>query len=72
MRAKPEEALGRLEAAVSGALEETGMTEDKLAGFFDLNKPFPVDEQGKTAKETGDGSWRRDRRDRSRAAWGIG
>jgi hypothetical protein len=35
------EALGRLEAAVSRALEESGMSEDELAEYFDLSKPPP-------------------------------
>jgi len=40
-RAELTEALERLEAAVARALEESGMTEDELAEYFDLSKPPP-------------------------------
>jgi len=33
------EALARLDASVKRVLEETGMTEDELAEYFDLSKP---------------------------------
>ena len=33
------EALARLDASVRRMLEETGMTEDELAEYFDLSKP---------------------------------
>lgn len=39
--ARLREALERLEASVAHALEESGMTEDELAGCFDLSKPVP-------------------------------
>ena len=35
------EALARLDASVRRVLEETGMTEDELAGYFDPSKPAP-------------------------------
>lgn len=35
------EALGRLEAVVSRAARETGMSEDELADLFDPRKPLP-------------------------------
>ena len=35
------EALGRLEMAVSRAREESGMSEDELAEYFDLSRPTP-------------------------------
>ena len=35
------EALVRLDASVKRVLEETGMTEDELADYFDLSKPAP-------------------------------
>lgn len=35
------EALIRLDASVRRVLEETGMTEDELAGYFDPSKPAP-------------------------------
>ncbi|MGH3089126.1 MAG: hypothetical protein ACRDSJ_17655 [Rubrobacteraceae bacterium] len=40
-QAELEEALKRLEASVARALEESGMTEDELADYFDLSKPIP-------------------------------
>ncbi len=36
-----DDALERLETAVARVLEETGMTEDELADWFDLSKPLP-------------------------------
>ena len=39
--ARLRQALERLEASVARALEESGMTEDELAGYFDLSKPVP-------------------------------
>ncbi|MGH2558497.1 MAG: hypothetical protein ACRDJH_05490 [Thermomicrobiales bacterium] len=36
-----DEALERLGETVQRVLEETGMSEDELADFFDLNKPVP-------------------------------
>ncbi len=39
--ARVKAALSRLEGAVSRALEETGLTEDELADYFDLSKPMP-------------------------------
>ncbi len=33
------EALARLDASVKRVLEETGMTEDDLADYFDLSRP---------------------------------
>ncbi len=35
------EALARLDASVKRVLEETGMTEDELAEYFDLSGPAP-------------------------------
>jgi hypothetical protein len=35
------EALERLERTVKQILDETGMTEDELAGYFDLSQPLP-------------------------------
>ncbi len=35
------EALARLDASVKRVLEETGMTEDELAAYFDLSRPAP-------------------------------
>jgi len=35
------EALARLDASVKRVLEETGMTEDELAGYFDLPRSAP-------------------------------
>lgn len=35
------EMIDRLEASVARVLEETGMTEDELADYFDLSKPPP-------------------------------
>ena len=35
------EALARLDASVRRVLEETGMTEDELAGYFDPSRPAP-------------------------------
>ena len=35
------EALARLDASVKRVLEETGMTEDELAGYFDLSRSAP-------------------------------
>jgi len=35
------EALARLDASVKRVLEETGMTEDELAEYFDLSRPAP-------------------------------
>lgn len=40
-RAELKEALERLEASVARALEESGMTEDELAEYFDLSRPPP-------------------------------
>lgn len=37
---KMHEDLAHLAAAVKRALDETGMTENELADFFDLNKPL--------------------------------
>lgn len=34
-------AFARLEAAIERVLEETGMTEDELADWFDLTKSLP-------------------------------
>ncbi len=34
-------ALARLDASLRRILEETGMTEDELADYFDLSKPAP-------------------------------
>lgn len=39
--AELKEALERLDASVKRVLEETGMTEDELADYFDLSKPPP-------------------------------
>lgn len=36
-----DEALARLETAIEQVLEQTGMTEDELADYFDLSKPLP-------------------------------
>lgn len=33
--------LDRLGETVQAILDETGMTEDELAGFFDLRRPMP-------------------------------
>ena len=35
------EGLARLDASVRRVLEETGMTEDDLAEYFDLSRPAP-------------------------------
>ncbi len=35
------EMIDRLEASVTRALEESGMTEDEFADYFDLSKPPP-------------------------------
>jgi PHD/YefM family antitoxin component YafN of YafNO toxin-antitoxin module len=35
------EALARLDASVKRVLEETGMTEDELADYFDPSRPAP-------------------------------
>jgi hypothetical protein len=35
------EALGRLEEGVARAMEESGMSEDELAEYFDLSRPPP-------------------------------
>ena len=40
-QAELKDALARLEESVQRVLEETGMTEDELADYFDLNKPIP-------------------------------
>jgi hypothetical protein len=39
--AELKEALARLDASVRRVLEETGMTENELADYFDLSKPAP-------------------------------
>lgn len=39
--AELKEALERLEVSVNRMLEETGLTEDELADYFDLSKPAP-------------------------------
>lgn len=49
--ARVKAALSRLEGAVSRALEETGMTEDDLAGHFDLSKPMPDTKRENRARE---------------------
>lgn len=49
--ARLKEALERLEASVASALEESGMTEDELADYFDLSKPLPDEVPGRTDEQ---------------------
>jgi len=37
-----QEAINRLEGSVARVLEETGMNEEELAAWFDLNRPAPI------------------------------
>ena len=39
-----EQAFERLEESVQRVLDETGMTEDELARWFDLGRPLPEDD----------------------------
>ena len=38
-------ALARLEETIARVTASSGMTEDELADLFDLNKPFPYDDE---------------------------
>ncbi len=49
------EALARLDASVKRVLEESGMTEDELADYFDLNKPIPELPAGQEERAEGRG-----------------
>lgn len=44
--------IDRLEASVARALEESGMTEDELADYFDLSKPPPDLAPGNIGRES--------------------
>ncbi|MGI8859933.1 MAG: hypothetical protein ACR2HO_07255 [Rubrobacteraceae bacterium] len=49
------EALARLDASVKRVLEETGMTEDELAAYFDLSRPAPALPPERRKQATGRG-----------------
>ncbi|MBN3896334.1 MAG: hypothetical protein HWQ41_14020 [Nostoc sp. NOS(2021)] len=44
---KKRQVMERFTKAVEQVLAETGMTEDELAGIFDMSKPFPYDAIGR-------------------------